>query len=190
VPRSTLEAQLDAAREALQTTPPDGRPLGPEDEQERCAVLEALERDFAEVAREGGMGPREARAVDDYALPKEQEAARAADVEARWQELPDPVLLYGDTALSFADTAGRRFLLPAFMRFTLRHPRSPFVLADHAAYFLTYRTPPEEVGTVLGLGPAQVLVLARFLAWYGRVRPGCPEETTAIQRWCEVVERG
>ena len=132
------------------------------DEHKRLELLSQLERAFGSVLKGAGIGPREADALDYYT---DSQAARARDVEQRWQEIPDPVLESAPTALCFTDRAGFQFLLPAFMRHGLEHPLSSSTILDSTLFALT-RSSVSEFLRQYPLESGQVIFIARFLHFW------------------------
>jgi hypothetical protein len=79
-------------------------------------LAELIRKAFADVRKGEGIGVREANALDDYADRETRAAARAADVEQCWWEVPEEVRKNSlGSVLSFTDAAGFRFLLPLLM---------------------------------------------------------------------------
>jgi hypothetical protein len=80
-----------------------------------------VEAAFQGVRLGEGVSLHQARAMDDYASDDEIAAARALDIEERWQDVPDEKVDRFSDALAFMDAAGLRFYLPRFMVFALKH---------------------------------------------------------------------
>jgi hypothetical protein len=102
----------------------------PDLERRKSDLIAEIESAFAEVEKGDGIGLREAWELDlPYRDNAERERrildARSQDVE-RWQDLTDE--LFGETGYYFVllgiDPIGFRYLIPAFMRNSLR--RKPF----------------------------------------------------------------
>jgi hypothetical protein len=68
---------------------------------------------FEGVSRGDGPTLHEANAVDDYATAAEQAAARALDVDQRWQDVPHEWIEEFSPAFFFLDFEGLRYYLPA-----------------------------------------------------------------------------
>lgn len=92
-------------------------------------VLAGIEAAFGKVRLGDGIGLREAEVVDDwgedpdlYRSHEQRAAARAIDLATpRWQDIPADQIRNqcGHNALNFTNPEGYRFLLPAFMRWTV-----------------------------------------------------------------------
>jgi hypothetical protein len=100
----------------------------PDLERRKLQLIAEIESAFAEVKKGDGIGLREAWEIDlPYRDNAERERrildARSQDVE-RWQNLSDE--LFGETGYYFVllsiDPIGFRYLIPAFMRNSLRKP--------------------------------------------------------------------
>jgi len=87
----------------------------------RDSLIAQIERDFAGVSREGGVSISEAYAIDDYEPEEVRAAARLADTYSRWNGIDIAKEDPAGSALSFFDSIGFRFHLPAYMCFKLRH---------------------------------------------------------------------
>lgn len=79
---------------------------------------------FRKVRLEDGISMTQARAMDDYMSPEQCQKARRADQEESWTDLTDDKIEKYNDVLTFLDTKGFRFYIPAFMRWVLRHPDS------------------------------------------------------------------
>ena len=87
--------------------------------QERMAeaqeLCERVREAFADVQLGDGIGLFEGRALDDYYTPAEREKMRAKDERESWERIDAQVLSTYDSSLSFFDSLGMRFHLPAFI---------------------------------------------------------------------------
>jgi hypothetical protein len=96
--------------------------LGIETVSSRETLVAEIEAAFDGVARECGVTLHEAREIDNHSSQKKRAAARALDVDARWQDVPAADLLrYGGGSFSFLDDKGFRYYLPAYMICVLTH---------------------------------------------------------------------
>lgn len=132
------------------------------------SLIAGIEAAFEGVSREGGISWSEAEALDAYAPPAEQAAARAKDGERRWQDLvDDPTWPSYDNpaSWSFLDPIGFRYYLPAALvrEVMLR----PFPQGDH--HIVDHLAPYPQV--LLNLNERQLEVLlrvAQFMIAVGR----------------------
>ena len=90
---------------------------------DKLSLINEIESTFSEVFLEGGIGIYEARVIDDYGDEKERERAKREDSKKwiNWQEIPDEILRKHYTTFCFVDSKGFKFLIPAYMRFTLKY---------------------------------------------------------------------
>jgi hypothetical protein len=90
-------------------------------EMNRSSLIKEIEIAFQDVKLDNGIGIFEAEALDDYANDNEIKKQRAKDREfwSRWQDIPDEVISKYYSVLCFVDPEGLKYLLPAYMRFTL-----------------------------------------------------------------------
>ncbi|MCP5522321.1 MAG: hypothetical protein H7A46_12315 [Verrucomicrobiales bacterium] len=84
------------------------------------ALIESIERAFADVTLEDGVSLREADVIDDYGTREQRQAARAQDEHRDWRNIPEAAIARYYWCLSFFDAKGMRFHLPAYMCFALR----------------------------------------------------------------------
>lgn len=82
---------------------------------ERIRVCDEVREAFAGVRLEGGVGLMEARGLDDYADAKTLSQCRREDERDDWSAIPSRTLQQYCDTLSFFDSKGMRFHLPAFM---------------------------------------------------------------------------
>ncbi len=98
-------------------------------------LIAEIEAAFAGVTP-GDMGIYEAEALDNYGTEGEMAAARRRDTFVDWRDIPDSALEACTCALSYLTPPSWQFCLPAYMRYSLRHPASPSSIADHTIYTL------------------------------------------------------
>jgi len=86
-------------------------------------AIDGLEAAFADVPRPADEALLHPRCVDDNDLvglyPYED-----------WRDVPDGVIEREYAALSFLSAEGYRCFIPAYLRYTLRHPRSAAAVVD------------------------------------------------------------
>ena len=70
---------------------------------------------FSAVRLGDGIGLWQAQGIDDYADAAEIARLRARDEKINWQAIPIDDLNYCYSSLSFFDSLGMRFCLPAFL---------------------------------------------------------------------------
>lgn len=95
---------------------------GPDLERRRQALLLEVEAAFGDVRKGDGIGVREANQWDANFTSTPQEmaaisAARADDVEQKWQDIPAEYLKNMYTPFLWVDNQGVRFLIPAFIKY-------------------------------------------------------------------------
>ena len=82
-------------------------------------LVQQIERAFAGVALENGVGLFESQALDDRLEPEQCAAVRARDEKSDWHTIAVLDLYRCSTCLSFFDAKGMRFHLPQIMLFSL-----------------------------------------------------------------------
>ena len=89
----------------------------------RDKLVREIRTAFRNVRIGEGIGIYEAEALDDYAVEDQRLAARFKDRVAweSWGEIPAEVVSKCYSVLCFVDPEGMRFLLPAFMVFTVEN---------------------------------------------------------------------
>jgi hypothetical protein len=87
------------------------------DEEQRVANL--IRVAFSNVRLGNGIGLLEGQGLDDYASKEIHAKYRAMDEKEDWSKIPSEALNRCYSSLSFFDTEGMRFHLPAFMIATL-----------------------------------------------------------------------
>jgi len=94
-------------------------------EERKLAVIEQITKAFDGVSRGDGITLYEAEVIDNCGDEKERQEARKLDTETRWQDVPDKSLACGGNGcMSFLDSEGYRYYLPAFMIWSLRNTMS------------------------------------------------------------------
>lgn len=78
-------------------------------------ILLIIQETFRDVQLEDGIGLSEATAIDEYRDEGFRLACRAVDEKLNWRNIPATALNENYTSLSFFDSKGMRFHLPAFM---------------------------------------------------------------------------
>ena len=153
---------------------------------DRAEEIKPIIRDAFKDVTKAGIGVREAIAIDDYVDQQGQEAARRADVETHWWEILDEFGSALSDTLSFTDTEGFRFLLPALMTASLDGADND---PGHAVWFhlslwnqVSNESPPHhghppyidylsrisarQNADHFSLNEAQIRAVAIFLDWY------------------------
>ncbi len=89
----------------------------------KSSLINEIETTFEKVLLEGGIGIYEARVVDDYGDKEDRENDKLKDSNnwVSWQEIPDEILRKHYTTFCFVDSKGFKYLIPAYMRFTLKY---------------------------------------------------------------------
>ena len=90
-------------------------------ETQKLALIDNITTVFDGVSRRNGVTLHEAMVIDDYGSPAERAEARAQDTENRWQDVPEDDIRFSDAVLSFLDTLGFHYYLPAYMVWYLGH---------------------------------------------------------------------
>ncbi|MDQ1611392.1 MAG: hypothetical protein QOG00_1323 [Pyrinomonadaceae bacterium] len=171
-------------------------------ETRRDALVAQITAAFDGVSREDGTTLHEAEALDDRKSAREQRAARALDLEERWQDVPDKEIAWCCHALSFLDAKGFRYYLPAFMRYGLRHRGDPddngFILSS-CMHQLTQDFPtsvrksdPAKMARVWNFTNAQSRAVAAFLRFVIEFEDGYARQATVemVEKWEEFCEAG
>lgn len=121
---------------------------------------ERLIRDaFSGVTLEDGVGLLQGQALDDYAGPEAQAAARANDETEDWSRIPADLLSSAHSSLSFFDPKGMRFHLPAYLIAELNG-----VLHQDIVFHLTYIT-GDAPSQFRSLTPKQREAVHQFLLY-------------------------
>ncbi len=105
----------------------------------REELIKDIEAAFENVLLENGIGVYESVAMEDYTDQEEIERERARDRQSwlNWQDIPDEILSKYYSVLCFVDPQGMKYLLPAFMRFTVKNfDMSNSLSLDSAIYIL------------------------------------------------------
>lgn len=159
----------------------------------RNRLIADIETVFGDVERGLGQTIHEAD-LKGHGSADDVRKARLLDNERTWQEVPDEVIDACFQALTFLDTAGFRYYLPAFLRFALRHlddsqhKHSPAV--DWAIYNLWCPIwSPEELNAKFAVfNDEQKQVICRFLRFMIEGTNGHADERAAKEAfnryWC------
>ena len=100
----------------------------------RSAVIEQITKAFEGVSREDGISLHEARVIDDWGGEEERAAARKIDTDSRWQDIPVEWIEQLHDVLSFLDSKGWRYYLPAYMLYALKFYKTSSNACDSALY--------------------------------------------------------
>lgn len=95
--------------------------MRPPSDIERRRVIDGIEQAFGNVRRGEGTTLHETEVLDDYGSDQELAAARALDIDTRWQDVADELIAEHSGALCFVDPAGFRYYIPAYMRWTVKY---------------------------------------------------------------------
>jgi hypothetical protein len=85
-------------------------------------LISDIEEAFKDTTRQDGVTLHEAFADDNYLSKEECLEARKLDTDTRWQDVPDEVIKKIPSPFTFLDGNGRRYYLPAYMRFGVKYP--------------------------------------------------------------------
>ena len=147
--------------------------MQPESDLERRwqALLLEVESAFRDVRKGDGIGIREAAQRDaTYAHHLEPTAAliaaRAEDVEDRWQDIPEQLLMKYEAPLMWTDNLGFQFMVPAYIRYALHcwYPQATDI-HHHVEWLMTalgiiiFRLEADEFTT------AQLTCIKHFIIW-------------------------
>jgi hypothetical protein len=83
-------------------------------------VVNAITSAFNGVSREGGVSLHETRVLDGLGSESEMIEARAKDIDAKWQDVPDSAIEKPLLSLNFLDPIGFRYYIPAYMIWEIR----------------------------------------------------------------------
>lgn len=155
------------------------------------SLLTDIENAFRGVTLGKGFGLHQARALEDFGSPEDIARARQEDRAnwRKWEIMPDEAIEQRADALCFVDAHGFKFLLPAYMRYTVRNYRYSAAAIDSAIYALA-RDPAELEGWSDDLlTNAQKDAIARFLRWVvtdvGDTYLDAPAASQALEaHWC------
>lgn len=133
-------------------------------------LLDLIRDAFGDVALGDGISLHEARAIDNYCTLEKRREARAKDTEESWQQIPDAVIEEHYDIFPFLDAKGFRYLLPAYMCWTVRYlKKSQSCTSEFIVYALMPRCWLAEEGekNVLfeQLTDKQRRAVAQFLIW-------------------------
>lgn len=139
----------------------------------------------------------EAEADDDW-LPKEKQLeARKLDIDCHWQDVPDEFMEKMPSPWSFLDNKGRRYYLPAYMRFCLKNPTT--YATDMLILFLcplnnaqgeTPEINVEQIAQSLELSKEQCKVVYDFIHYF-KSNPEIPnpEWKETLKEWRKSSEQ-
>jgi hypothetical protein len=133
---------------------------------DKTEVVKLIEDAFKNVVLGDGIGIYEAEAIDNYASDKNTIKARAKDREEwkRWTEIPKEVLEVASSSLCFMDIEGMRFLLPAYMKFSVEnYETSDSISIDSPIYALLSHPVFVESNVNEYFTKEQYSVFAKFL---------------------------
>lgn len=97
----------------------------------KAALIEKIIAAFDGVSREGGVSMSEANVIDDYGSEAERAAARASDIDTRWQDVTEEQLAE-NWPISFLDAIGFRYYLPAYLIYYLHWVDDYIAMEDDA----------------------------------------------------------
>lgn len=166
-------------------------------ERARSALIAEITAAFDGVSREEGTTLHEAIAIDDWASPDEQRAARRLDIEARWQDVPEDDIFSCCSALSFLDEKGFRYYLPAFMIYGLKHWGVDWRgILGSCEYHLLHEYPkslrksdPASIAGKYRFTDAQSKVIARLLRFLVESDESAERATVeAVEKWERYVQ--
>ncbi|MCP4976836.1 MAG: hypothetical protein GY931_11800 [Maribacter sp.] len=130
------------------------------------ALVELIETAFKNVRLGDGIGIFEAEAIDNYASEKETLKARAKDRKEwkNWTEIPREVIETFCSVLCFVDLEGMRFVLPAYMKFSVEnHKTNASASIDSPIYALSSNPVFVEPEVDKCFTKEQYVVFAKFL---------------------------
>ena len=134
------------------------------------ALLKETRVAFGSVQRGNGITLHQAQAIDDYAGPEQELAARRLDTDRKWEDVPEQDIVRHYTALTFLDADGFRYYIPAYMSFAVKHYKCgsfDFLILDHILYALNPGDGPElpewKIEQFEILDEGQKEVVCRFL---------------------------
>jgi hypothetical protein len=102
-------------------------------------LLDLIRDAFGDVALGDGISLHEARAIDNYCTLEKRREARAKDTEESWQQIPDAVIEEHYDIFPFLDAKGFRYLLPAYMCWTVRYLKKS---QSNTSEFIVYALMP------------------------------------------------
>lgn len=143
----------------------------------------------------------QAVAIDDCLLENEQFEARKFDKDNYWQEVPENFIKKIPSPFSFLNIQGKRYYLPAYMRFCVKNKIKYFPISLHAADMLVYclyqwpdnngemlNPPVKEIARSLKLNKNQCRVIFHFLKFSKESAIENPYLITALKEWQELAE--
>jgi hypothetical protein len=165
-------------------------------------LIKKIEQAFQDIPR-GEIGIREAAAMDarlQEAEPHEDKRRYAqicaADIEEKWQDIPDEALAANNAVFSYLDDAGFKFVMPAIMRWSLKPATFD---KNHVVEFFAMKLlpesrkadKPEAMAHKWKLSREQIIVIAEWLENYLAERESCPGalEAAQLERWKALANR-
>jgi hypothetical protein len=134
------------------------------------ALLKEIQDAFGSVQRGDGTTLHQAQAMDDYAGPEQELAARRLDTDQRWGDVPEQDIVRHYTALGFLNADGFRYYIPAHMSFAVKYYKAgsfDFLILDWILYALNPGDDPELPGWKIeqfeNLDQRQKEVICHFL---------------------------
>lgn len=132
---------------------------GPEPDADQDSVRDAIVRAFSGVGLGGGVGLREAQAMDGYDDEATRAACRRDDERDDWRLIRPADLNRCNSSLSFFDAEGMRFHLPAFLVADLDGVYE-FGMAFHLTHLDSH-----GIGQYSLLSPEQRAAVRRYLQY-------------------------
>jgi len=141
-----------------------------------ASIISDIERVFAKVSRGDGVTLHEAEVIDDCGGDRARARARRSDTDKRWQDVTDTHISEHYSILSFLDTAGFRYYIPAYMRWSLRHfKESDSATSDFTIY--AFQTGHRPFDTIFSDDESRVIT--RFLRFMRDHGDGHADEVAA-----------
>ena len=117
----------------------------------KLSLIREITTAFEGVAREDGVTLHEAMVIDDYGSAEERAEARRKDIERKWQDVPADDICSSDAVLSFLDSKGFHYYIPAYVVWYLENvdrENSSCLSSntfDSVIFHLTYQLRDESV---------------------------------------------
>lgn len=90
-------------------------------QQIKLDLIEEITAAFDGVSRDGGVSLSESWVIDNYGSEEMRAEARKQDTDTKWQDVPDEDICEGYQCLTFLDTIGFRYYIPAYIVWFLRY---------------------------------------------------------------------
>ncbi|PLX72879.1 MAG: hypothetical protein C0615_11640 [Desulfuromonas sp.] len=134
---------------------------------DKSSLINEITAAFEGVLLDGGIGIYEANVIDDYGSAEEREKAKHEDATAwtTWQEIPDDILSNYYTTFCFVDSKGFKFLIPAYMIYTLKQCQDDASASIDATIYALQPGNYNVEGFAALLTPEQKKTIARFLEY-------------------------